>query len=355
MSYYIQSYFAGFRPACFSGCSDPQSSEQQKMHHTKLHRDVTRKHWVVRGGGLFLLVIFICGQTSHCQKKHKGSTYLNELRLVLVGKTGSGKSSSGNTILGHVDTFKEDTSPESVTKECQGQEVKDGNRKLIVIDSPGLFDTNKSQEEVKVSIERCIEQSVPGPHAFLLVITLKSRFTQEEQDTVKWIQDNFGPDADTYILVLFTHADLLLDKSVEEYLVESKHLQKLINRCGGRYHSLINDRRSSRNQVEELLRKIEDMVKFNGGKHYTSEMYQKAQRRLEEEREKMRQEEEQRRRDEERIREHKRKGNWCKAAGLASLGFFFGGVYFSSYALLALGGTLGLTNGYDCTMEMFSE
>ncbi|KAL7404540.1 hypothetical protein ABVT39_016162 [Epinephelus coioides] len=136
--------------------------------------------------------------------------------------------------------------------------------------------------------------------------------------------------------VLFTHADLLDGKSVDDYLAESKHLQRLINECGGRYHSLINDQRESRSQVRELLDKIERMVKSNGGKHYTNEMYQEAQRKLEEERRKMEEEERERRK-----REEGQNYAWFKkiaaAAGIIGTAVF----YPTHAAALAVGQLLG--------------
>ncbi|KAM7418870.1 hypothetical protein PAMA_016139 [Pampus argenteus] len=306
-----------------------------------------RRSWT-----LFVLVT-LCSQTA-LPKATEGSTHLKDLRLILVGKTGSGKSASGNTILGRKNAFKEDMSPESVTKGCNSAQVKNDDSNIVVIDTPGLFDTNNTQADVKIKIEECINQSIPGPHAFLLVISLKARFTDEEKAAVSWIQQNFGDDASMYTIVLFTHADLLVGKSVDDYIRESVDLRRLTNLCGRRYHSLINDQRRSRTQVHDLLEKIKKMVENNGGRHYTNEMYEKAQKKVEEEmKKKMEEEKQKKKEEEERVREEERLIARCKMLALASVGIFGAGAYYTSYALMTLGATLGLSEAFNCTMDMF--
>lgn len=167
---------------------------------------------------------------------------LPQLRLMLVGGRKTGKSSCGNTILG-----RRSFSTNVPTGSCREDRARVFSRTVVVLDTPGCF---------------ALTSDPLGPGCvLLLVVNVSSSFGEGQEEALEKQLEAGGARVWSRTMVLFSHGDWLGSTSVERRIEsEGEALQRLLEKCGNRYHVLDNTHQGHGAQVEQLVELIEEML-----------------------------------------------------------------------------------------------
>ncbi|XP_007434959.2 GTPase IMAP family member GIMD1 [Python bivittatus] len=201
------------------------------------------------------------------------------INLLLLGRTQSGKSAAGNTLLGSTD-FASCLSPCSVTTSCRlgcSCNMSDFGRRqgraltvqVRVLDTPGYPHSSLSKEQIQREVKDALAQHFgeKGLHLALLVLRADVVLCEEEEaSTIQWIQELLGPNWKTYTVILFTHADQIEESpfTIEKYLLSaSDTLRKVMQSVQQKCIFIDNHARILKHENLKALRKIMEVLKQN--------------------------------------------------------------------------------------------
>ncbi|NXG66017.1 GIMD1 GTPase, partial [Hemiprocne comata] len=201
------------------------------------------------------------------------------INLVVLGRTQTGKSAAGNSLLGSSD-FESYRSPRSVTTCCSlgcscrisGIIRRNGHEfalRVRVLDTPSYPHSGLSKEQVRETVKSALSHHFgdEGLHLALLVLRADLPLCPDESDhTIQFIQELLGSTWKDFTAVLLTHADKAEEAgfSEEAYLHSaSSTLLSLLSSVQHKYIFLDNKRSIIKEERAIILRKLLTFIRQN--------------------------------------------------------------------------------------------
>lgn len=186
----------------------------------------------------------------------------SDIRIIVFGISGSGVSSTGNTILGY-QKFKTGTLFSAVTTSCNIETTKRLGKRLTIVDTPGFpvgMDENRL-DETFCNLRHAVKILEPGPNIFLLVVSVE-RFTEDHNFMVKCLQQL--QDISKFTIVAFNRVDCLQEarSTTMKHINDSETLGELLQLSSRRF-VLFDNTTTDDMQVKTFFEMANDLIRKN--------------------------------------------------------------------------------------------
>ncbi|KAK7105190.1 GTPase IMAP family member 4-like [Littorina saxatilis] len=203
------------------------------------------------------------------------------VRVLVVGKTGCGKSSLSNSLL-DTNVFDVAGGMASQTVKCKWHYGRRSGTFFEVVDTPGLCDTDAPEHVIFRELGKSVAMAAPGPHVLLLVLRCDRRFTKEEFEAYTKLKELFSPEMTNFLIVVFNGLDGLSGRTMEEKKKKLHeevkkmpgNLQQVIADANNRYVGMSNTapKRERDSLIQELSITMLDTVRRNGNNYYSTRL-----------------------------------------------------------------------------------